>query len=56
MNFQKQHILKIINEEINLFQREMNRFIEQKKFKVVKVCAEALKRLQKMVSRIQLET
>tara|TARA_Y100000780_G_scaffold232596_1_gene268892 strand:- start:20447 stop:20614 length:168 start_codon:yes stop_codon:yes gene_type:complete len=50
---QKQKIIRIINEEINQFQRELQRYIKAGLMKDAKIASKALKRLEVMIKRIQ---
>lgn len=51
----KLKIIKIINEEINKFREETDYYFKEGKFKDVKIALKALKRLEKMIMRIQEE-
>lgn len=51
----KLKIIKIINEEIKHFHHEIDLFLNAKKYKDAKIAHKVLKRLEKMIIRIQQE-
>lgn len=55
MKSQKEQIILIINKEINQFNLELRLYINNGKYKEAKIAAKALKRLNAMVLRIQIE-